>query len=112
MKHLILLEVDSIDGLNQERLSELVNEVQSNLEWLDRDYGIRHVTVVPTPTLVEDLTTLYTATQNITPSIECAAALANFSHELLTKLGVDIPREGSDFDEDGETDLSKFTHGR
>lgn len=100
----LLVKIDTPDNAFTPEV--LQDEVKSNLESVSISI-MAHVRVVPK--LDEKLTLLHQATQDDTPAMECTAALAVFSADLLKALDLDVPEADGDSDMDGETDLSEFT---
>jgi len=104
MTHYILVKVDTPATTKSQAL---VNEILSNLESVVNEPETEisgNILVVSVPGFDQDLLTLYRSTQDQTSAMECAAALANFSGDLLEVLDVLLPDVPY-----GETDLSGFT---
>ena len=102
MKSYFLVVVDTTD----DKADALQSEIFSNLQSVDTELGIQDIRVTSIPELAADLKTLFVSTQDATEPIECAAALGNFTHDLL-HLVLEDPHS-YEFDEDGETNLDKF----
>lgn len=110
MKHYFLVALETKDGPTSPNSSDgLQNEIFSNLQSVESEFDITDATVTALPELAEDLKTLQRSTQDATPAIECVAALANFSHDLLHAIGEDPHADLDDADLNGETNLDKFT---
>lgn len=106
MKNLyFLVKVQAADSTTPAALRD---EILSNLESVVNDEGREiegNIIVQPLPAFEPDLITLQHSTSDTTPAIECAAALNNITIDIAKALDIEIPEP----DEDGETDLSRFT---